>query len=248
VPAEPGWAARAEATAHVNRDGPLSDEVAITGDDGHHLARARRVQSGEIVTVGDGTGSWRAYRVANVERRELTLEADGAIFVEPRLVPALTVAFALTKGEKPETVVARLTELGVDRIVPFVAERSIVRWDDARATAAVDRFQRVAHEAAMQSRRARRPVVESPRPITDLVSEPGLVVADPDGEPVAALSEPTREGWTLVVGPEGGLSPTEQAALAGAARLAVGPYVLRAETAAIAAAAALTGRRRPDTP
>jgi 16S rRNA (uracil1498-N3)-methyltransferase len=164
--------------------------------------------------------------------------------MEPSLQPLLAVAFALTKGEKPETVVARLTELGVERVIPVAAARSVARWEPSRAEAATHRLERVAREAAMQSRRSRLTTVEPPVPIATLAGHPGLVVADRDGGPATDLPAPGPEGWLLVVGPEGGLDEGELEIFGAAPRLGVGPHVLRAETAAVAAAAALTTRRR----
>jgi 16S rRNA (uracil1498-N3)-methyltransferase len=229
--------------AHVFVDGPLADELVISGADGHHLARVRRLRTDEEVTAADGAGRWRAYRIAEVARTRLVLVAHDGERQEPTLTPPLAVAFALTKGTKPETVVAHLTELGVDRIVPVHARRSVVRWQGARAQDALARLGRVARESAMQSRRARLPTIEAPATVADLVGEPGLVVAERAGRPAAALPEPGPVGWLVAVGPEGGFDPDEQLVLAGAPRLGVGPHVLRAETAAVAAAAALSGLR-----
>ncbi len=97
----------------------------------------------------------------------------------------------------------------------------------------------------MQCHRARLPEIEALPGLEGLVGLPGLVLADPAGEPPDALVAPAGGGWTLVVGPEGGFDPAELDGLGPAARLAVGPHVLRAETAAVAAAAVLTGSRRP---
>lgn len=200
------------------------------------------------MTAGDGVGQWRRYRALAVARDHLELTADGARMLEPALEPPLAVAFALTKGEKPETVVARLTELGVDRIVPVLAARSVVRWDERRATAASVRFERVAREAAMQARRARLPVVEAIVPIGAMTSRADLVLADPGGGPADAVPAGGTGGWTLLVGPEGGLSEEELGALVEVPRLALGPHVLRAETAAVAGAAVLTAARHPVHP
>ena len=164
--------------------------------------------------------------------------------VEPEWSPGLEVAFALTKGTKPETVVQQLTELGVDRIRPVRARRSVVRWDAVRAEAAVARLRRVAREAAMQCRRARVPVVDAPVDLSALAGRPGLVVGDPEGGSPTAVPAPAGGGWLLVVGPEGGLEADEIEQLGPLERVAVGPHVLRAETAAVAVAAALTVRRR----
>ena len=245
---ELAWAAREQAAAHVLVGGALGTALKIDGDDAHHLARVRRLREGERVTVSDGTGRWRPYRIVAVTPSDLALEGDGEMRMEPRLMPRLRVAFALTKGQKPETVVARLTELGVDEITPLLGRRSVVRWDETRAETVTDRFARVAREASMQSRRARLPVLGEPMALEQLGGVAGVVLAHTDGSPAEEVPEPGEAGWTLVVGPEGGLAAEELEALAGAPRLALGPHVLRAETAAVAGAAVLTGLRRLDRP
>lgn len=234
--------ARLDATAHVFAE-RLDDRITIGGDDGHHLQRARRVRAGETVTVADGYGRWRAYEVVDAAAGEVHLLATSLLAREPHLDPRLTVACAVTKGQKPELVVQKLTELGVDRIVFVDAARSVSRWDDTKVASAFARFSRVAREASMQSRRARVPVVDGPVALGELVTAPGLVVAAPDGVDAGSLALPADGEWVVAVGPEGGFAREELAACAGAPRLAVGPFVLRAETAAIAAAAALAGRR-----
>jgi 16S rRNA (uracil1498-N3)-methyltransferase len=245
-----GFAADMAAVAHTFVPA-LTDSLEIDGDDGHHLARVRRLAVGEALTAADGSGRWRAYEIDAVGRGSVSLVATDSIRHEPGLVPALHVVFALTKGEKPETVVRQLTELGVDSITPVIGERSVVRVRGERGAALTDRLRRVAREAACQSRRARITTVEDVTKLGEVVDAPGLVVAErclggPE-RPDRPVQE-SREGWRLVVGPEGGFAPAEDAALAGAPRVAVGPYVLRAETAAVAAAAVLTARRRSATP
>jgi 16S rRNA (uracil1498-N3)-methyltransferase len=236
-----GWAADAQSTAHVLVPA-LDPALEIAGDDGHHLERVRRVRVGERITAADGSGSWRLYEVGAAAHARISLVALGAVTTEPVLTPPLAVAFALTKREKPEVVVQKLTELGVDRIRPVITARSIVQWDDRKAGAARARWNRVAREAAMQCRRARLPRIDDVAPVASLVGTPGLLVADrgPDGPPTPGSGPVGPEGWTVLVGPEGGFSPDELERLAEGGpvgRLRVGPHVLRAETAAIAAAA-----------
>jgi 16S rRNA (uracil1498-N3)-methyltransferase len=237
------FCADAEAVAHTFVTA-LDDQVEIGGDDAHHLVRARRLRSGEAVTAADGDGAWRPYVVAHTGRRDLRLDACGPIAVEPELTPRLVVAFSLTKGDKPELVVQKVTELGADEVLPVQARRSIARWDRARGDAPTERLRRVAREAAAQCRRARLPVVGEPVALDSLARRPGLVLAERDGSPVADLADPPVGEWVLVVGPEGGFAPDERAALGAVSRLALGPHVLRAETAAIVGAAALASRRR----
>jgi 16S rRNA (uracil1498-N3)-methyltransferase len=230
------------AAAHVFVE-RLDDILVIQGDAGHHLQRARRIRSGETVTGADGYGRWRRYDVSGSERGAVHLEARSGIEHEPTLTPRLTVAFALTKGERPELVTQKLTELGVDRIMVIAAARSVVRWDDDKAAAAIDRLRKIAREAASQARRARLPLVEGPLTPADLGARDGLLVAAWGGSTVDQVPMPGAGEWVVLVGPEGGVTAEELAAVAPAPELGIGPFVLRAETAAIAAAAALAGRR-----
>jgi 16S rRNA (uracil1498-N3)-methyltransferase len=153
----------------------------------------------------------------------------------------------LSKGPKPETVVSGLTELGVDLILPFRSARSVVRWEGDRVPTATARLRRVAREAAMQCRRARLPEIAEPVDVETLALHRGVVLGDPAGIPVTEIAPPTEGEWLAVVGPEGGLDAAERDRLTGgdgATTVAVGPHVLRTETAAVALAAALTTRRR----
>jgi 16S rRNA (uracil1498-N3)-methyltransferase len=201
----------------------------LADDDAHHLGRVLRLRPGDRCTVGDGAGRWRRCRFGPA------LEVDGPVVEVPAPTPALTVAFALTKGDKPELVVQKLTELGVDRIVPFVAARSVVRWDAERAARQVGRWRRVAREAAMQSKRTHLPEVAEVVDFAGAGALPGAALADRDGAP-PSLATPT-----VLVGPEGGWSHEERAA--GLPRVGLGPQNLRAETAAVTAAALLAAVR-----
>ena len=143
------------------------DAPELDDDDRHHFARVLRVRVGDPMTVSDGAGRWRSCRFGP------ELEPDGPVVVDPDPVPLVTIGFALVKGERPELIVQKLTELGVDAIVPFVAARSVVRPDPERLGRQVARWTRVAREAAMQSRRSRLPVVEPVTPFAALVERPG---------------------------------------------------------------------------
>ncbi len=164
--------------------------------------------------------------------------ADGSVQFEARAEPSLTVAFAPVKGERPEWVVQKLTELGIDRVVPLRSERSIVRWTGARGQAAVERLRRVARGAAAQCRRVWLPEVGDTVPFADLagLGGPGEVV-------LAQLSgdRPAPSQRVVAVGPEGGWSSEELAS--GLPTVGFGLSVLRAETAAVTAAALLASLR-----
>lgn len=203
----------------------------LADHDRHHLERVLRVRTGDPVVVSDGAGRWR----------EGTLGASGA--VDPtgdiasieRPAPPITIAFALTKGERPELAVQKLTEVGADRIVPFTASRSVVRWNAARAATNIDRLRRVGREAAMQCRRAWLPEVDDVAEFATAAALPGAVLADGGG------TQPSLTNPTVLVGPEGGWTDEERAC--GLASVALGPHVLRAETAAITAGALLAALR-----
>lgn len=230
-----GLAAAARSAAHLFVAG-LDDTLAVAGEDGHHLSRVLRLQPGQTVTAADGNGTWRAYLVERAEAGEVGLAATGEAVTEPAPRFRTAVAFALTKGDKPELVVQKLTELGVDRILPVVADRSVSRPEDAKSHRMVERWRRVALEASRQSRRARLPVVAEVTPLRCLTGHPGLVVAEMGGGPVGALGAPPGGELLVAVGPEGGWAPGEVDRLQPWARLGLGPFVLRAETAALAAA------------
>ena len=200
-------------------------------DDRHHLERVLRLRDGDIVTVADGGGGWRRCTLGAGGR----LDPDGEVVHEPAPAPLVTVAFALTKGERPELAVQKLTELGVDRIVVFPAARSVARWDADRAVRHLERLRRVARGAAVQSRRARLPEVSDLGSLPSLLEEQGAAIADPGGDP-PSLALPM-----IVVGPEGGFTAEERALARATVRL--GPHVLRAETAAMAAGALLVALR-----
>jgi 16S rRNA (uracil1498-N3)-methyltransferase len=157
---------------------------------------------------------------------------------EAPATPSLTVAFAPTKGERPEWVVQKLTELGLDRIVPLVSERSVVRWSGARGQSAVARLRRVAREAAAQCRRVWLPDVAEVTTFAELggLGEPGQVV-------LAQLSgdRPSAAQRVVAVGPEGGWSSDELAS--GLPTVGFGLSVLRAETAAVTAGALMVSLR-----
>jgi 16S rRNA (uracil1498-N3)-methyltransferase len=235
------WAAAQDAAAHTFV-GALDDALEITGADGHHLQRVRRLRIGEHVTAADGAGSWRRYEIEGVETGRLRLSARGARRREPEIVPRVELAVALTKAGALDTVVARCTELGVARITPVRAGRCVVQWNSAQAERAVDRLRKVAREAAAQSRRAQLPEIAPVAELADFAGRPDVLIADRAGSPIEGLSPPAGAAWTVVVGPEGGFVAGELEAFAGAGRLCLGPHILRAETAPIAAVAVLVSR------
>ena len=204
------------------------DNPVPSQSDLHHAVKVLRIRSGEAVVVTDGVGGWRMCVWQDA------LVVDGPIEFEPRTSPVIKVGFALTKGDKPELVVQKLTEIGVDIIQPFVSQHTVVRWDDKKREANLERFRRVSHEAAMQSRRVWLPEVAEIAEFDHIaMSERNLAQA---GGKALTLDLPE-----VFVGPEGGWSDAELATAS--AQLGLGPTILRAETAALAVAIQLVNLR-----
>jgi len=207
------------ASAHVLVDDV--DSPSLSDADAHHVFRVLRVRDGDLVTVTDGTGGWRVCVAADG-----SLAPHGPVRYARRRSTPLTVAFAIPKQDRPEWIVQKLTELGVDRIVPIHAERSVVRWNPERADKHVAKLRRVAAEALQQSRGVWLPEVADPVDAIEILPEAAAA------EPGAA---PLGQGVTSVaIGPEGGWSPAELAAAA--STVSIGATVLRVETATIVAA------------
>jgi 16S rRNA (uracil1498-N3)-methyltransferase len=165
-----------------------------------------------------------------------TLEPVALLVRHPRPTPLVTVGFALTKGDQPEWAVQRLTEAGADRVVVVISDRCVARWPPAKQERQLERLREVARQAAMQSRRAWLPEVDGPVPFADLVTSLAEVaLAVPGGAP-PSLSAPT-----VLVGPEGGW--TDEELLAVPHHVGLGPHVLRAGTAAVAAGVLLAALR-----
>lgn len=202
----------------------------------HHLSRVLRLRAGEFVVAADGAGGWRICTFSG----DAVLAPTSEIVREPPVSEPVTVGFALVKGGKAEHVVQKLTELGVDRIVPFHAARSVVRWDGPRAAKHLERLERVAAEACSQCRRMRRPEIgwQTERgvvvPSTAELVAAGALPADGDGR------DPERSDRFVIVGPEGGWDPQE---LGSGPRVRLAPLVLRADTAAVTAAVLTTTLR-----
>jgi 16S rRNA (uracil1498-N3)-methyltransferase len=170
----------------------------------------------------------------------------------PAADPRVVVVQAIPKGDRGELAVEIMTEVGVDEVVAWQAERCIARWRADRAGKALARWQATAREAAKQSRRAWIPSVAGPEgtpAIARRVAGAELaILLDPTAEAAfGGLAMPDRGQIVVIVGPEGGVSPAETEALTGAGAITarLGPTVLRSSSAgAVAAALVLAGSGR----
>lgn len=234
----------------------VGDLARLQGAEGRHAATVRRIATGEILDVVDGRGLRLTCEVLASDRDGLDLRVVGsAREEEPR--PRLVLVQALAKGGRDEQAVESATEIGVDGVIPWQADRSIVRWPASKAARGRAKWQSVVRAAAKQSRRSRIPDVGEVLDtrglvgtVRRLVDEGGAaLVCHEEGErSLAAWGERQWERLrgcaevALVVGPEGGISPEELDALreAGAEVVLLGPHVLRSANAGPAAAVLLS--------
>lgn len=211
------------------------DVVTLAGEEGRHASRVLRIRVGEVITIGDGAGTVVTARTDSVEPnvRATVLERTH----DARPTPELTVYPAVPKSGKLDLVVQKLTELGVDRIAPWFAERTIVRWDGAKSRAQGERLRAIAHDAAKQSKRAWLPVVLDPAAL-EVPPRGAFVLHEAGSSRMRDVLPDAPTSVALVVGPEGGLTDTEVTRFreAGAVLASLGAQILRAETASIVAA------------
>jgi 16S rRNA (uracil1498-N3)-methyltransferase len=225
-----------------------ADVVTLSGPEGHHAAAVRRLRAGERADVSDGAGTLAQCVVASVARDSVVLSVRSVRTLPPP-EPTITVVQALPKGERGELAVGLMTEVGVDSVIAWAAERCVVRWHGERGARSLGKWRATAREAAKHARRAWLPEVTGPAGLADVTDRAGaaafaIVLEAGAADKLSALPLPGEGEILLVVGPEGGISPAERAALtgAGAIEAQLGPSVLRTSTAGAAAAAVLLAR------
>ena len=217
----------------------------LTGDEAHHAAVVRRIAVGERIVVADGQGAGVSGPAVAVSRTQVDVAPEQPL-VEAPPEPRLVVVQALAKGDRGELAVELLTEVGADVIIPWAAERCVVQARGERADKLVARWTSTVRSAAKQARRLRIPEVRSIAS-TQAVAEAlasaalGLVLHESGEKSLTTLDVPATGDVVVVVGPEGGITDAELAALqAPAVRL--GKTVMRTSTAGAAACAAVLSR------
>jgi 16S rRNA (uracil1498-N3)-methyltransferase len=237
MPATPAWPPRALPRLFVDQPLGAGTAVPLDGKPAHYLQSVLRLGEGdEILLFDDGqSGEWRA-RIAGAAKKRLVLE----VLVQtrpPETLPDVTLAYAPIKRGPLEWLVEKATELGVARLTPIITRRTVAPRPN------LDRLHLIAIEAAEQCGRTRLPVLDAPVDLPAFLADAGgaLLFADETGgAPLAATAAALAPGpVTLLIGPEGGFMPEEREAIlaAGASGISLGPRILRAETAALAALA-----------
>lgn len=223
----------------------------LNGPEAKHAVSVRRMRVGEAIQLTDG-GGLRVRGLVdsivgnNLHVRVSSVEQDEAPKIQ------LTLIQALAKGDRDELAIQAATELGVTRVIPWEADRSVSRWIGLKEAKGVERWQSIVTEAAKQSLNTWHPIVAKPIKgvsVSELVKDfDQILVLDPTAaQGIGVKNLPKSGSIALVVGPEGGISDAELEALekSGAHRVNLGAPVLRTSTAGVAAISgilALTGQ------
>ncbi|MBQ0138144.1 MAG: 16S rRNA (uracil(1498)-N(3))-methyltransferase [Kurthia sp.] len=221
-----------------------NEQVTITGEDAKHITKVMRMQmDDELIVVHSNVAD--ICKIIALPELDVVVEKTGRQIPSPELPIQVTIACGLPKGDKLDLIVQKSTELGMHRLIPFEAARSIVKWDHKKGEKKQQRLQKIAKEAAEQSHRTVIPTIEAPVSFKQLLQMAtdydAVFIAD---EEDAKSTERTRlvdrlkaakdcKNMLVVFGPEGGIDRDESQALLtnGAKTVALGPRILRAETA-----------------
>ncbi|QJA05653.1 16S rRNA (uracil(1498)-N(3))-methyltransferase [Thermosulfurimonas marina] len=210
-------------------------ELVLDPEEAHHLREVRRLSPGEEVRLIDGQGREFAARILRVSRREVAVLPETLLRTEPEPVFRLEFLLPLLKGGRTEFLVEKATELGVTHIFPFVSLRAVVRPSERT----LERLRRRAVQALKQSGRLRLPEIHPPGELPEVLSRISAghrgFAYEGGGESLRLFLKEFPREMALASGSEGGFSAEEAALLreAGFRPLSLGPYILRAETAAL---------------
>lgn len=212
----------------------------------HHLRNVLRLKVGELIYLVDEHPKRYEARVIASHPKPIALTIESETLPPPDNFPTIRLAVSLIKKEKMDWLVQKATELGVSRLTPLISARTVVRPDMKRIKHQNERWGKIALEAAQQSCRWNVPTIDAPQSLEVFLSEPSendfhFICSEQD----AALSCQTgiqkavsgeKTGGTVLIGPEGGWSTSEQkrAEAAGFLPLSLGKRILRTETAALA--------------
>lgn len=224
----------------------IGDTHLITGEDAVHITKSLRMSVGESLTLCDSS---KTEHLCKIER----INSDGVLVhvvseTECQNEPSVDVTLfaSLTKGDKMETVIQKAVEIGVHSIVPVLTDRCVSRPDSKAAAKKAQRYQKIASQAAMQSRRAIIPNVENItglKNVSELLKSFDKIILfyEGGGEPLKSIITQNDKNIAIFTGPEGGFEEREVKLLtdAGAVCATLGKRILRAETAPLVALSAI---------
>ncbi|OLN23405.1 16S rRNA (uracil(1498)-N(3))-methyltransferase [Domibacillus antri] len=226
-------------------DRPVDNKITIEGDDFHHISRVMRMEAGSHIYTVFPDGQTAVAVITAIHAASADAEIEEWVEKSVELPVDVVISCGLVKGDKFDYIIQKGTELGAAGFVPFEASRSIVKWDQKKGAKKTERWQKIAKEAAEQSHRSQIPAVSEPVSITRVIEsgkdfdvklfayEETAKTGDMSAfyEALSGLSAGKR--IMVVTGPEGGFSDkeAEQLTAGGFTACALGPRILRAETA-----------------
>ncbi|MCH3972703.1 MAG: 16S rRNA (uracil(1498)-N(3))-methyltransferase [Oscillospiraceae bacterium] len=223
---------------------PPGEEIVLGGEDAHHIAKSLRMRPGEAVTLCDGNGLDYHGEIAEVGTETVRIQILSSEKNQTEPSVNVTLCQGVPKSAKMDWIVQKAVELGVSRIVPTLTARCVSRPEEKSAAKKVQRWQKIACEAAKQSGRGVLPRVLPFALLPKAVAAaPGkcLLFYEGGGEKLTNAVQETDTNVTIFVGPEGGFAPEEVQLLqdAGGMVASLGPRILRTETAPLAALTAV---------
>lgn len=233
----------------------VGERVTLSGSEGHHAVAVSRVRVGESLHIGNGRGLMLDATAVVVEKASVVLEVTAMRLAEAPS-PRITLVQALAKNDRDERAIEACTELGIDAIIPWAADRSISKWEGPKVAKSRSRWLAIVREATKQSIRPYVPEIlnyEKTSAALKTVTGQLIIVLDPTGDvalsdvklPDSEASDAVRD-IALVVGPEGGITDSELALFraSGAVVATLGNNILRTSTAGPAALAIVGSRLR----
>jgi 16S rRNA (uracil1498-N3)-methyltransferase len=234
--------------AAIGSDTEVGSSFVLGGPEAKHAVSVRRMTIGEAIAVSDGSSCKIRGKVSKVLKDTLEISVDSVEGLEPPSTQLVLVQ-ALAKGDRDELAIQACTELGVNGVIPWQADRSISIWKDEKKAKGRTRWQSIVTEASKQSLRALIPkvdeVLDSQGLIEALRSFDQVLILDPESAAsITELTPPASGKVAIVVGPEGGMSEQELQAFSGAGFTSVhlGSGVLRTSTAGMAAVSYLQAK------
>ena len=217
----------------------------VGGNAANHIVRVLRLGVGDSVTLFDGRGGEYGAQIEGLRKDAVEVAIGEYVAIERESQLAVTLAQGVSRGERMDWVMQKATELGVQRIVPLITQRSVVRLDPGQAQKKLQHWRGIVIAACEQCGRNRLPEIAAPRDLAEFLGSDGasqglrILLSPAGGLRIGAIK--STDKLTVLIGPEGGLAPEEsEAAVAqGFVGVQLGPRILRTETAAIAALAAL---------
>ena len=224
----------------------VGSTIVLDGAEGRHAATVSRVRAGERFSLGNGRGIVVAAEVLSTSKDTVELRVDSVEEMKPE-TPQIYLVQALAKTDRDERAVEAATELGIDVVIPWAADRSISKWEGPKIDKGMTRWSAIVREATKQSIRAFLPRVGPHLKTAQLISElegVHIIVLDPTGSVPLSQVELDERDIAVVVGPEGGITESELARFtqAGASTVTLGSNILRTSTAGPAALAIINAK------